>query len=222
MHFELNPWFLWQLADSAFPTGGFAHSSGLEAAWQQGEIGTAIELRRFLRSSVQQAGYAMLPLVSAAYEAPERFEQLDELNDAFLINAVANRASRVQGRTLIATVARVWPSPVLEQLRLRASRHRAHLAPAAGATFRILEVPLPTVQQLMLFGVARGIVSAAVRLGIIGSYEGQRLQSESAVWLDDVLAACAPLREDDLAQTAPLLDLWQAGHDRLYSKLFQS
>ena len=28
----------WQLADSAFPAGGFAHSSGLEAAWQQGEV----------------------------------------------------------------------------------------------------------------------------------------------------------------------------------------
>ena len=33
-----NQWLLWQLADSAFPTGGFAHSGGLEAAWQNGEV----------------------------------------------------------------------------------------------------------------------------------------------------------------------------------------
>jgi urease accessory protein len=218
----LDPWLLWQLADSAFPTGGFAHSLGLEAAWQQGEIGSAADLRRFVRGSVQQAGHAMLPLVSAAHDSPDRFEQLDELNEVFLVNAVANRASRVQGRTLIATMTRVWPSSDLEQLRLRAVHCCAHLAPVAGAAFRTLGVPLPAVQQLMLFGVARGIVSAAVRLGITGSFEGQRLQSECGPWLEDVLAACAALREDDLVQTAPLLDLLQAGHDRLYSKLFQS
>jgi urease accessory protein len=36
-------WLLWQLADSAFPTGGFAHSGGLEAAWQHGEIRNSAE-----------------------------------------------------------------------------------------------------------------------------------------------------------------------------------
>jgi urease accessory protein UreF len=30
------------------------------------------------------------------------------------------------------------------------------------------------------------------------------------------------LSMDDAAQTAPLIDLWQASHDRLYSRLFQS
>ena len=33
-----SPFLLLQLADSAFPTGGFAHSGGLEAAYQLGEI----------------------------------------------------------------------------------------------------------------------------------------------------------------------------------------
>jgi hypothetical protein len=29
-------WLIWQLMDSAFPTGGFAHSNGFEAAFQAG------------------------------------------------------------------------------------------------------------------------------------------------------------------------------------------
>jgi len=37
-----------------------------------------------------------------------------------------------------------------------------------------------------------------------------------------VLARCGALGEEDLAQTAPLLDLLQGHHDRLYSRLFSS
>ena len=35
---EMSDWLTWQVVDSAFPTGAFAHSYGLEAAWQQGEV----------------------------------------------------------------------------------------------------------------------------------------------------------------------------------------
>ena len=68
----------------------------------------------------------------------------------------------------------------------------------------------------------RGVLSSAVRLGILGPYAAQRLQVECAADVGAVLARCGPLRESDIAQTAPILDLLQAGHDRLYSRLFQS
>jgi hypothetical protein len=32
-----SDWLVWQLLDSGLPTGGFAHSCGLEAAMQLGE-----------------------------------------------------------------------------------------------------------------------------------------------------------------------------------------
>jgi urease accessory protein UreF len=37
-----------------------------------------------------------------------------------------------------------------------------------------------------------------------------------------VAAECADLGVEDLAQTAPVVDIIQAGHDHLYSRLFQS
>ena len=213
---------LWQLADSAFPTGSFAHSWGLEAAWQAGEVRGIDALRRFTHDVVWQTGRGALPLVTAAHTGPSRLEALDALADAFLTNVVANRASRVQGRAFLTTCARIWPSPGLDDIERGASARCGHSAPTTGAVMRLLGVPVEMAQRLFLYNTARGILAAAVRLGIVGSYDAQRLQFECARVFDAVVARCGALDERDLAQTAPILDLLHAGHDRLYSRLFQS
>ena len=218
----MSDWLTWQIVDSAFPTGVFAHSWGLEAAWQQGEVNDLDALRIFLEASIQQAGHASLPLVNDAHRSPDQLEALDALADAFLLNAVANRASRIQGRTLLGTAGRIWPSATLAALQTRADATCAHVAPVAGTTFRAIGLPLPTVQRVVLYGAARGVLSAAVRLGIAGSFEAQRMQYECSPWLERIADRCGSLSIDGLAQTAPVLDLLQAGHDRLYSRLFQS
>jgi hypothetical protein len=75
-----SPDFLiWQLCDSAFPTGGFAHSSGLEAAWQHGEVRGRTELVAFIKTSLDQLGHAGLPFVTAAFDAPEKLAEFDTL-----------------------------------------------------------------------------------------------------------------------------------------------
>ena len=52
--------------------------------------------------------------------------------------------------------------------------------------------------------------------------EAQVLQQSLSPRIEQVLNACASLTLDQVAQTAPLLDLWQGAQDRLYSRLFQS
>jgi urease accessory protein len=218
----MSEWLTWQIVDSAFPTGVFAHSWGLEAAWQQGEVENLDALRGFVEAAIQQTGYASLPLVNDAYRSPDQLETLDALADAFLLNAIANRASRIQGRTLLGTAGRIWPSAALAAWQARADATRAHIAPVAGVTFRAIGLPLPTAQRVVLYGAVRGVLSAAVRLGITGSFGAQRMQYECSPCLERIADRCGALSIDDLAQTAPVLDLLQAGHDRLYSRLFQS
>jgi urease accessory protein len=212
----------WQVVDSAFPTGVFSHSWGLEAAWQSGEIADAGALRAFVDASVLQTGHAYLPFMNEAYRESGTLETLDRIADAFLVNTVANRASRMQGRTLVATSARVWPSERLSGLLARAATTCAHVAPLSGVVFKTIGLPLVTAQRVVLYGTARGVLSAAVRLGIVGSFEAQRLQFATGDRLEDVAERCAGLSIDNLAQTSPIVDLLQAGHDRLYSRLFQS
>jgi urease accessory protein len=217
-------WLLWQLADSAFPAGGFAHSGGLEAAAQQGEIRSAAELASFIHTSLEQAGQAALPFVSEAFCEPHRFAEIDRLCDVFLSNHVANRASRSQGRSMLLAVERAFAMPSLRALRGRvlAGKLPGHLAPVFGAVTRQLEIDHTSALRLFLFLVLRALVAAAVRLGIIGPLDGQRMQSHLAFLAEQVQCRCKELRANDAAQTAPLLDVLHGAHDRLYSRLFHT
>jgi len=209
-----SSWLLLQLSDSAFPAGGFQHSSGLEAALQLGELA---DPRAHFVQWLEQLGRAGLPLVSEAHERPERLAALDERMEAFLGNHVLRRASRTQGRAFLDTCARIF-GPRLEALRAPHGHH----APVFGAALRALEVGLEDAQRLYLSQGLRGLSSAAVRLNALGTHQAQALLAALAPELERVLHACAPLRAADLAQTAPLLDLFASAHDRLYSRLFLS
>jgi urease accessory protein len=214
-------WTVLQLADSAFPTGSFAHSAGLEAAAQAGEVQDAAAVRRFARDAIWQAGWGALPLVRAAFRDSSSLPALDARADAFLANHVANRASRTQGRAFLSTVTRVFPQR-LAPLQARASGLKLHLAPIWGAALAALDIALADAQRVFLWSAARNVLSAAVRLGLVGTHEAQGDLAALGPLLDEVHAACGELEIDALAQAAPLADLLQGTHDRLYSRLFQS
>lgn len=208
-------WLLWQLMDSAFPTGGFAHSAGLEAAWQHDEVRDREQLLSFIEAGLQQLGHAALPLVIAAHAEPERLAELDQLCDTFTSNHVANRASRLQGRAFLTAAQKIF-AVVLGESPCR------HLAPVFGASLGQLHVSRETTARLFFFSHLRGVLAAAVRLNIAGPMEAQILQRRLAPVAERMLAECLPLTTEDLAQTSPLLDIWQGAQDRLYSRLFQS
>jgi urease accessory protein len=214
---------LWQLIDSAFPSGGFAHSAGLEACVQHGFV-TPDDLLAFARHSLVQAGSSSLPLVTAAHRHSEDLAALDELAEVFLSNAVANRASRAQGRALLTSVTRAFGTPAIAAIerRVRETSLDGHYAPIFGAVFSVLGVPVGDTQRAFLFIALRGVASAAVRLGIVGTYDAQALQASVAADLGRIIDQYGNLGPRDIAQTAPLIDLLQSTHDRLYSRLFQS
>jgi len=215
---------LWQLIDSGFPSGGFAHSGGLEASVHHGLVSDGNEVRSFARQTLAQAGSASLPFVTAAHDRPDRLAEWDSLGDVFLSNPVANRASRAQGRALLTSALRAFPDRGCASIEARAQTARLvmHHAPMFGAVFQALQVGTADTQRAFLFLTLRGVTSAAVRLGVVGSYEAQEIQASLADDLDEVVHRCGAVDPYEAAQTAPLIDLFQSTHDRLYSKLFQS
>ena len=217
-----SDFLLWQLADSAFPTGGFAHSAGLEAAWQQGEVRNGGGLRDWLSASLQQVAHVALPFVNAAHTEPGRLDEFDRLCDAFTSNHVANRASRLQGRALLLAVERIFKSEIRNPRSEVERLPFTHLAPVFGAMTRRLNIPHQDAVRLFVFLHLRSAVAAAVRLNVVGPMEGQVIQSQLCEQAEAVAGRSLAFTLDDLAQTAPLLEIWQIAQDRLYSRLFQS
>jgi len=233
-----NSWLIWQLADSAFPTGGFAQSSGLESAWQHGTIQTRDDLVAFLEAALRHAGRGSVPYLRAGFSCvpsgefpPEdesfwlqRLVMVDRRCDAFISNHVANRASRLQGQAFLTAAERAFGGQRLQRIRaaFRNEDSRAHFAPVFGAVAATFPILCDHAAELFLFIQLRGWIASAVRLAIVGPLEAQGIQHRVSSYAQGVAKDCASLGLEDAAQTAPIIELLQANQDRLYSRLFQS
>jgi urease accessory protein len=220
----MNDWIVWQIADSAFPIGGFAHSGGLEAAWRAGYVPDQHALGHFVHSNLHQCAAGIVPLSLMAFRDEANVGRADELCDLFLNHPVPNRASRSLGRSLVAMMRQICPEdgsggfdgPGGKDIR------PVHFAVAMGAVCRILSIPETQVSRLMIFMSMRSVISAGIRLGIIGPLAGQSLQLRLSPVAETLASRALRISPEEIAQTSPMADLLQGCQDRLYSRLFQS
>ena len=217
-------WVVWQLADSAFPTGAFAQSGGLESAWQWGVLSDRNSLTEFFQSHLAQVCHSAVPFLTAVHRNVEAIHSLDQQCDAFLSNHVANRASRAHGRGLLTAAEAAFRLDSYHRLRdeVRANRLAGHYSPLFGVITAELGVEINLAVRLFLHGTLRDLISSSVRLNILGPLAGQELQFQLAPLLVRLADRSIHLNLNDAAQTAPIIDLLQQTHDRLYSRLFQS
>lgn len=165
-----------QLADSAFPTGGFAFSWGLEAALAEG--------RADRRSFPDWLAAEMLgrwapfdrPALAGAWRAPTQAVLLawDAEVDALIWAEPIRRRSAEAGAALLTAAARLG-DPAGRALRDDAAEGRTagHLPVAQGAVFRSMGLSLELALAASAHAAAQALATAALRLGAVGALEAQ-------------------------------------------------
>lgn len=221
-------WSQWQLLDSILPTGGFAHSFGLEAAMQARLVITPDDLRTYVIHVLENAGSLLLPFVYATTMSPDAqtWRRLDRLLNAMLTNEVGRKASTAQGSALMRVAAYVFSEiPSLKMMRTEAlscGDVYFHHAPAFGLVCGLLGFDTETTQRAYMFVTMRDIISAATRLNLVGPLGAAVLQHQVAPVAETLSTKWMNRDVDEACQTCPLLDTVQGCHSYLFSRLFCS
>jgi urease accessory protein len=224
------------LADGRLPSGGHAHSGGLEAAVASGRVRTPADVAAFLHGRLVTAGlvaasfgaaacFALSPGSSSRGSLPPegagRLGELDSGMDARTPSPALRKASRAQGRALLRAGRAMWNIPDISVLGREPHQPVALGVLAAAAGLGPLEAATAAVH-----GITTGSASAAVRLLGLDPYEthaaiarlapaGDRIAADAAARINDPV--------DDLpAAGAPLLDIGAELHATWEVRLFAS
>lgn len=215
--------------DSFFPSGGYAYSSGLEAAVQEGAVRDAKELEEYVEDILRAgAGKREAVAVSLACEAiRKRKLQLALRGDAELEAMKVGYESRLASRQMGRQVMRIATDRDRSHAMLQAfdaeimeSRTPGHFAVCLGLTLAASGWDRRDAIAAFLYQTAVGFVSAAMKLLPVGQREGQRVLARwTPLFIE--LSRRVPVRLDMHAWT-PIQDIFAMRHGRLESRLFRS
>jgi urease accessory protein len=209
------------LADGRLPTGGHAHSGGVETAVATGAVRTTAELREFCRGRLHTAGGTAAGLAAAAADGAD-LAYLDAEADARCPSPALSATSRRLGRQMMRTARHLWWS---ERLAAAVDTPRGpHHAVALGCV--AAAAGLGPREAALLAAVDSITVPAAAALRLLGldpfpvygalaelSGEADAVAEQAALM---VAAGTLPSR------SAPLLDVYAEQHATMEVHLFAS
>ncbi|MBS4010140.1 MAG: urease accessory protein UreF [Roseovarius sp.] len=189
-----------QTTDSAFPSGAFAFSSGLETLTNEGKVRDATGVHGILTHQIIPRWFSFdRPFLLCAMDAAHDPQQLLEIDARCHVQNTSDRladASRRIGRSLLSVHSRIGTPFVASFNAAIAQAMRGHAGGyepvVQGVVAAGLGLSPLQAQAGALNGVVTAFTSAAVRLGTLGAIEAQSL-----------LAQIAPTMAKDLSTPCP-------------------
>jgi urease accessory protein len=223
--YRVLAWF-----SASFPIGAFSYSHGLEAAAANGAVYNRETLQGWIAAILTHgAGRMDLDTLRDAHRAAfaQNLEALTAANRrslAFRATSELALEATAQGEAFFSTCRAAWPEPFLDgwaEVLGRSQEPLCHAA-AAGAVTACAEIPLEQALTGYLHAMAANLVSAGLRLGIVGQTDGQRIIAA----LEPVIARAASgatTRDPACFGSATIaVDLAAMAHETQYSRLFRS
>jgi urease accessory protein len=152
------------LADSRLPSGGHAHSCGIEMAVTSGLVSDVDDLSLFLRGRLRTAAPVLAGFAAAAClltHTDQDWTPWDRAFSARTPSAAQRAASRAQGAALLRTAATMWNHPALHALRRLGRPHHPLVLGTAAAAGQATPADAAALAVHHLIG---GTCSAAIRL----------------------------------------------------------
>lgn len=218
-----DPWlWLLQANDTAYPSGAYAHSFGLEELVEAGVVSRAEDLENFLTQQILPALLTFeIPFFARAHAAAvagdaEGLLALDAELDAWRIPAELRDASRRIGSQRLDLLLQLDPTPLV-------IRHREHSPRSHHLVVTALElsnIPLAQAARAFAFQSIAGFTASSMKLMRIGQTACQLIARRTLASLGEKIDASLSQPVDGWFN--PLLEIASLRHARAHSRLFIS
>jgi urease accessory protein len=213
-----------QHADSGFPSGGFAFSQGLEGLAGMGARPTGDDIERFVRTLLalrwMTADRVALAHAFRAAGDLDAVADVDREVEASTLVESLREGSRRNGMALLTAHVRLG-TPQAEAYRAmtQAGAARGHLAVVHGLIWSAVGVSERAAIAMSGYGLASTLATAAVRLGLLGAIDAQRMVSRMLPLIAD--AAETPVGDGEpMCSYTPFADIAAMTHARQPVRLF--
>lgn len=213
-----------QHADTFFPSGSMAFSWGLEGLLRDRLVTNATTLAAFVESQalMRWATFDQGVVCASwdACESREAWREADAYAEAMTLPLSLRTGSRRLGRTLSDVHARLGSqtaSGLLQEIATGVSP--GHLAAVQGILWRSFGIDKLEARAMSAHTTCTGAVSAAVRLGIVGHLDAQRILSRLRQPIADVLDHPPPALSD-LSSATFAADIASIRGDAVDARMF--
>lgn len=211
----------------SYPVGAFAYSHGLEWAQETGDLADAASLKGWLTDLIELGSARNDAILLATTWRAARARQwaeaasITELGLAMATSTERRMETVTQGNAFVLASLAAHPCDTLCQFR-ESWPGDVPYPIAVAVTAAGHNVGLGELLPAFVLGFAANLVSAAVRLGIVGQTDGQRVLAGLMPAISTLAAQAETSTLDDLGSCAFRSDIASLRHETQYSRLFRS